>query len=161
MTLLFDGFGANQTPPPAPAPVQGDADGRTEPPPVALPPATPRPAPPPKRYGDDEAFPDEDEFLPFTLAGGTLRPLVAGDEDQDGVKQRLHNLGFGPPDPASWSDDVRRAAVAAWQAFHKRDKTGVLSTDERALLRGEYGDDTPDPHAHDEDDLAIDDEEDD
>ena len=150
MTLLFDGFGADSTVPVVKP--TGDAAGLSPPPP---------PGHKPTEFGDDEAFPDEDEFLAFTLAGGTLVPLVAGDADQDGVKQRLHNLGFGPPEPATWSDDVRRAAVIAWQELHKRDKTGVLSTEERELLRGEYGDDRKDPHADEETDLAVDDDQDD
>lgn len=155
MTLLFDGFGANSL-----VPVVKPGETAAAAPGDAAAPAAPPAGAKPTQFGDDEAFPDEDDFLAFTLAGGTLKPLVAGEEDQEGVKQRLHNLGFGPPDPASWTDDVRRAAVIAWQELHKHDKTGVLSTAERAELRGEYGDDVPDPHANDEDDLAIDDDED-
>jgi hypothetical protein len=154
MTLLFDGFGADQTVPVAKSEGSASAEGLTNPPPAGHKPA--------KFTGDDDAFPDEDDFLPFILAGGKLKPLVVtATEEEDGVKQRLHNLGFGPPDPDSWSDDVRREAIKAWQKLHGNDPTGSLSTAERSTLRDEYGDNVPDPHAGEEDDLAIDDDQDD
>jgi len=110
---------------------------------------------------DDDKWPDEDDFLPFTLAGGKLRPLVVTEEDNTGVAQRLHNLGYGPPDPDTWPDGVLKDAIKAWQRVHKREVTGVMLSEERSMLRDEYGDNVPDPHEHDEDTTTIVDGEDD
>jgi hypothetical protein len=138
MTLLFDGFGAAQT---------GEvkmAEGAK-----------------PVKFGDDDKWPDEDDFLAYTLAGGTLKPLVVTEEDNTGVAQRLHNLGYGPPKPDEWPDGVLRDAINAWHRLHGHEETGVMLSADRELLREEYGDNVPDPHKDDEKPSTIVDGEDD
>lgn len=82
-------------------------------------PAGPGPAPDPKDDPDalrDGKFPDEDRFLTLTLDAGALKK-IRSDEDQDDLasRQRLYNLGFGPPDPAKW--DRERDQVPAARAY--------------------------------------------
>lgn len=64
----------------------------------------------------DGRFPDEDGFMTLVLDAGALKKVGS---DQDGAdlasRQRLYNLGFGPPNPAQW--DRQRDQVPAARAY--------------------------------------------
>ena len=94
---------------------------------------------------DSDQFKDEDTFIAFPLFGGNLKrltkkfggpepkpqpppdvlepdseePDVAPDEQQLGARQRLYNLGFGIPDPQTWTDAQQLQFVKRFQKDKK------------------------------------------
>jgi hypothetical protein len=64
----------------------------------------------------DGRFPGEDDFMLIELDAGLLKKLGSeGDVEDLATRQRLYNLGFGPPDPAKW--DVERDLKPAARAY--------------------------------------------
>jgi outer membrane protein OmpA-like peptidoglycan-associated protein len=97
----------------------------------------------PAASGDPEAESGESQFLPLVLDAGALVDLPAFANDDLAVKQRLHNLGFGPGQLASWTDDDLRRAVRAFRKMHHPPLPLGDSADDddfRKALRDEYGD---------------------
>jgi Putative peptidoglycan binding domain len=118
----------------------------------------PQPPGPEKKAVDDPTpDPDEDKFVQFTLEAGSLDPKPASAEDSNAVRQRLYDLGYGPQDLTKWSDDDDKAAKATFLEDHG-EAEDAADDELVTALRDEFGDDVTDPHAHDEDDLDIDDD---
>jgi len=98
-----------------------------------------------KEGGDPEADPGEDSFLTIQIKGGELIPLADDTApNKDAIKQRLHNLGYGPADLAKWTDADFDAARQKFNTDHGL----AASTSEddagfRQKLRDEYGDSDP------------------
>jgi hypothetical protein len=117
MTLRIDNFGlAAGTPDDGTAPADSDS-------------------------GDPESQAGESHFLPLVLDAGALRPLPPDANDDDAVKQRLHNLGFGPGQLATWVDDDLKRAVRAFRKMHALPDSDSADDDAfRKALRDEYGD---------------------
>lgn len=69
----------------------------------------------------DGKFPDEDSFMPLVLDAGALKQSQTEEDVQDiASRQRLYNLGFGPPNPAKW--DRARDTVPAARAYREARK---------------------------------------
>ena len=121
----------------------------------------PDPAKPPpnqKEFDDPDPDADEGKFLTFLLDAGALEHKPDSDADQLAIRQRLHDLGYGPGDLSKWAAADDTAAVNAFRAQHGLPKGGP-DADFIKALRDEFGDDVADPHEHDEDDLDIEDKE--
>ncbi len=79
------------------------------------PPPPPDPAKDPNKLVDGK-FPDEDRFMVLTLDAGALKKMRSAEDQKDlASRQRLYNLGFGPPNPAKW--DRERDQVPAARAY--------------------------------------------
>jgi hypothetical protein len=94
--------------------------------------------------GDPEAEAGEASFIAIALDGGALEALPP-DKNQDlAVKQRLHNLGLGPANLASWTDADLQKAVRAFRAQQRLPASDSADDDDfRQALRREYGDEDP------------------
>lgn len=101
---------------------------------------------------DSKPFPDEDKFLSMTLRGGALKRMRSnleddpespppGDEERRiGARQRLYNLGYGPADPETWTDDVFVPTLARFQKDQKlKTQDGTLDEDTVTALIGRHG----------------------
>ncbi|MEP7282094.1 MAG: OmpA family protein [Rubrivivax sp.] len=122
-----------------------------------LDPAAPPPATDPDEDPNqlvDGKFPDEDKFLSLTLDAGALKK-IRSDEDQDDLasRQRLYNLGFGPPDPARWERD--RDQVPAARAY-RNSRRLPDSADLRTELEQEHELRDAAPPIDPEDDPTVD-----
>ena len=131
MTLKIDAFDAPKPLPPG-----------TKLPPGVTPPVAPA-------GGDPEAEVGEDQFFQITFDAGALEPLPQSGKADLAVKQRLHNLGFGPADLSTWTDPDTKAAVQEFRAFRNKsippnkplaNNDDMDEPDFRDALREEYGD---------------------
>jgi len=136
MTLQVDAFGAQKPLPPGSKPPPGST------------------APTPPAGGDPEAEVGEDQFFQIAIDAGSLIELddtKTGPDDELAVKQRLHDLGFGPPVLASWTAaDLGDAAGAFRDYRNGLGKLPALPPGKtwndplfRASLREEFGDTEP------------------
>jgi hypothetical protein len=91
--------------------------------------------------GDPESEKGEAHYFPLTLDGGALIDLPADSNNDDAVKQRLHNLGYGPGQLSAWTDDDLKHAVQRFRKTHGLKAGDSADDDEfRDQLRKEYGD---------------------
>jgi hypothetical protein len=93
---------------------------------------------------DTDAFPGEDKFLTFTLAGGALRDMEPTDDELPS-KQRLYNLGFGSNHPAKWTDEEFRNAVRQYRQSRNLGKGSELDGATRIKIREEHEGEDPPP----------------
>ena len=132
--------------------VRIDAWGRV-PDPDAPQPPPPDPAKDPNKLVDGK-FPDEDRFMSIVLDAGALKKIGGADDTNDlASRQRLYNLGFGPPDPAKW--DRQRDQVPAASAF-RRTRQLPDGADLRSELEQEHELRDPDAPVAPEDDPTVD-----
>jgi hypothetical protein len=100
----------------------------------------------PKDAGTDED-PAEAKFLPLVLLGDVLAPMPPVVDDADPshqlpVRQRLHNLGYGPRDLETWDETAYRAAVRQFKVEHAvggADPDGTVDAETRDAVVAEYG----------------------
>lgn len=92
----------------------------------------------------DGKFPDEDKFMAIVLDAGALKKMRS-DEDVDDLasRQRLYNLGFGPPNPAKW--DREKDQVPAAKAYRESRKLPKDADLRDALEREHELEDVPPP----------------
>jgi hypothetical protein len=107
--------------------------------------ASPVPDPSKQDTGDPDADPGENAFLTLKLKGGDLVPLADDTTpNKDAIKQRLHNLGYGPGDLSTWTDPDFDAARVKFNKDHGlADTTSEDDPTFRQKLRDEYGDSDP------------------
>jgi len=104
----------------------------------------------PNRKTERELEEEEKGFLEFLLDAGALRRLSDGSLPDDptsgspdleklAVRQRLHNLGYGPEVPEKWTDDQAKAALTAFQKREKLDKQdGTLDDPTKQRIGDEH-----------------------
>lgn len=85
----------------------------------------------------DGAWEDEHKFMHFKLAAGALIPMEPPSAPP--VRQRLFNLGYGPPDPDNWDAATKRNAILAFQHDHDLPETGNADEPTRQRLKQEHG----------------------
>jgi hypothetical protein len=90
----------------------------------------------------EDAVP-ETEFFELVVRAGDLVPLVPPDDDLEnglGVRQRLSNVGYGPPAPvAAWKAEDTKQALAAFQRKHGLAETAEPDTATLTQLRKVHG----------------------
>jgi len=125
MTLKLDVFGSMRPSPPAGQPAE-DPDKLV-----------------------DGRFPGEDTFMHVVLDAGALKKMRS-EQDVDNLasRQRLYNLGFGPPNPPKW--DRQRDQVPAARAY-RRSRQLPDDADLRDALVEEHDRRDADPVEPDED----------
>ena len=84
----------------------------------------------------------EEEFLELVVEAGDLAPREASDGSlgDRAVRQRLSNLGYGPPIPVDlWTSVDRRKAISGFQQNHKLNVTGEADESTIVELRKVHG----------------------
>jgi hypothetical protein len=73
--------------------------------------------------------------MTLTLNGGALHEMV----DDNAIKERLYNMGYGDGDFSVWTDDTLTAAIKAFQKDHQLNETGVADDDTRDKVKEMHG----------------------
>jgi hypothetical protein len=95
-------------------------------------------------------FPDEDKFMVIKLDAGALRKTGSPqDKDDLASRQRLYNLGFGPPNPEKW--DREKDLVPAARAYRKSRGLAAGADLRKALVDEHDLEDAPPPLDPDDD----------
>jgi hypothetical protein len=100
-----------------------------------------------------EPFKDEDTFMVLTLDGGALKAMAAA-ADEMPAKQRLYNLGYGPPTPDTWTDDDTNTAVKEYKTGKGLAKDSNLDDDTRQAIQTDH--ELGDPPPPDDSDTSTD-----
>ena len=100
--------------------------------------ASPLPNPPGQTPADPDAWPGEDRFLTYNLDAGALVRMK--DQNDQGAKQRLYNLGYGPAKLEDWDKDPAKPSdLKQAQDDFRRDQGLAADTDIKDALAGAYG----------------------
>jgi len=73
--------------------------------------------------------------LTLAVKGGALHEMV----DDDAVKERLYNLGYGDRDYGAWTDATLTDAIKAFQKDHQLTESGTADDDTRQRLKEMHG----------------------
>jgi hypothetical protein len=71
----------------------------------------------------------------MTLQGGALVPIV----DDNAVRERLYNLGYGDGDYTAWTDDDLSSAITAFQHDHHLNESGQTDSDTNEMIQKMHG----------------------
>jgi len=91
---------------------------------------------PPAELTEDKLKEIESKFPVFKLHAGSLRHIGTGAKEDGSdpstenhrlaARQRLYNLGYGPADFETWTDDILDEAIGQFQRDHNLPVTGAL-----------------------------------
>ena len=74
----------------------------------------------------NQEWEDEDKFMTFTLRGGALLPMEP--PTAAAVRQRLYNLGYGPPNPDNWQGTIMQNAIKPSSVIRGCLKPGMVTS---------------------------------